>query len=314
MFASAGRAVARRFPSATTQLFAQPLVIRPALATRSFTVAQRVLLPAKAASGAKKSTKTTTASKKKKTAAKPKAAKKPKAVKKLKELTPEQVARAERSKERKEILKARVQRRAANELALLKQEPKALPQQAWPIYITEQYKKQGDVPNLPEFTKELAASYKNLSSSELETLKATAEENKATNEANYKAWVHTHPPEAIWLANKVRRRIQRDTGKTVRTINDERLPKPLLSPYNRFIQDRCGDRRGNSTATDHFRTVTAQWKTLSEEEKRPYYEEYEQDKKQLGDQAERLLEKVKELEKGIRETAREAAKAAKVAK
>ncbi|KAF7536614.1 hypothetical protein G7Z17_g13015 [Cylindrodendrum hubeiense] len=148
-------------------------------------------------------------------------------------------------------------------------DPPALPETAWVVYITQQVKP-GEQ-DLTSRMKEISASFKKLYSYEREPLEATAKANRAINEEKYKAWVETHSPERIYLANQARRRLARKTDKNVRTIRDERLPKSAGGAYNAFIKSRFAS--GGSTGGSLVDTVKAlgqEWNALSDAEKRSY--------------------------------------------
>ena len=78
-----------------------------------------------------------------------------------------------------------------------------------------------------------------------------AERNEARL-AEYNAWVKSHTPEEIRLANNARKQLRRklaDKGKKApaltRLIEDDRLPKRPISPYTIFFAERQATGHGS---------------------------------------------------------------------
>jgi hypothetical protein len=110
-----------------------------------------------------------------------------------------------------------------------------------------------------------------------------ANQNKATNEAAYKAWVLSHTPEQIRLANNARRALRKlytkrkeDGFKTkaktpagTEPLKDERIPKHAPSSSALFVKARLasGDMAGIAS-TESLKLIGAEWKALSASEKK----------------------------------------------
>jgi hypothetical protein len=101
-------------------------------------------------------------------------------------------------------------------------------------------------------------------------LQQIANDNKLTNNANYKAWVASHPPETILAANIARARLVRKyKSKPLRKITDDRLPKRPATPYALFIRSRwaSGDLQYDKIS-GVFSSLAAEWKVMTESEKK----------------------------------------------
>ncbi|KAL0938920.1 HMG box protein [Colletotrichum truncatum] len=260
MLTAIGRAAAQRLllRAAPLAIPRSQLVVR--VACRAFSTTQWARLPAKATSSTT-TTKKAAAPKKKVVAKKPKAkkaVKKPAAKKRVKkELTPEE--------------KLKLDVRAWKKAALLT-EPKLLPATAWTVYSSQQNKSQSWNVPLANRMKQISEDFKNLSSYEAQRLQQTAEENKLTNNAAYKAWVESHTPQEVADANRARARLRSARGKDVpRAIRDERQPKRPQSAYTIFTAARWanGDFAGQR-ANDVSRRLADEWKNLPQSEKATY--------------------------------------------
>lgn len=164
-------------------MVSQALVLRPAIATRAFTISHEALQPkaktstdtattkkpaAKKTEGAaKKSTKAKKSSSdgeapKKRAKKVSNKAKKPKAVKK--ELTPEE---KEAAKERAKVKKDRARLRELKKIALLDQEPRVVKESPWTRHVQEVIKSEGGG-DFKTLILKAQESYKNLTTPEFE--------------------------------------------------------------------------------------------------------------------------------------------------
>ncbi|KAH9870470.1 hypothetical protein IAQ61_005945 [Plenodomus lingam] len=226
---------------------------------------------AKSAAAAKKKKTTTTKTRKaaaKKPAAKKKkkvAAKKPAAKKRVKkELTPEQKLKVEVAHLRKVALREPVT-------------PSSL--SAFNLYVAQNSHKAQDLPTAQERLTAVAKSFKDLSPAELEHYNHLAAERTAAKRAEYKAWVESHTPDQIRLANNARRLLRkklvnkRKSGHPARTekLIDERVPKSPASAYIHFVTERftSGDFKG-IPVTEAAKLAANEWKALSAGEKQKY--------------------------------------------
>ncbi|KPM39494.1 hypothetical protein AK830_g7076 [Neonectria ditissima] len=339
MLTSIGRAAARRITTTTprlssassSQLLYQNVTCQT-VALRAFSVSAWARLPASKATP-KKTTKaaapkaaTTKITKKTVTTeVKPKAktakAKKPKAKKKVKAKKPKADGPKKRKLRTTKPLTPEEQDkydiRELKKWSLLAKRPN-LPATPWILYSSHNVQS-GEL-DLGHRVREIAASFKNLSSREMETLEATAQANRLTNEANYKAWVESYPVERIYLANKARRRLARKLGQVVRVIRDDRLPSFPGHAYANFVKGRFHGTAGNASMLETMKVVGSEWKSLSDAEKQPYEDEiaadvarYKIEIKEIRAKADALVEEVK-AEEAAKEAEMRAVRAAKAAK
>lgn len=206
--------------------------------------------------------KTTTTAKKPKAAAtktavkKKKAAPKPKAKKVKKELTPEE-------KLKKEIRELKIK-------ALLKGQPKGLPDGSWTVFTAANI-----VAGTPvtQQVVELAKAFRSLSEAEKQSLTETAAENRLLNDAAFKAWVASHTANEIHEANNARRLLRRKQGKQVTRnyiIHDERQPKRPTSPYAHFIKARWASGEFTGRPTEMAKQMAEEFKNLEPAARKVY--------------------------------------------
>ncbi|KAH8736816.1 hypothetical protein BGZ61DRAFT_470333 [Ilyonectria robusta] len=316
MLTSIGRAAARRITtttrlSASSQLLSHNVaaVTCPAVAARAFTVSAWTRLPASKTPPKKKTkaaaTKKATAKKTATTKAKPKAVK-PKAVKPK----PKPKPKAKVGPKSKVITPEEQEKLDIRELkrwALLNKIT-GLPETPWLVYITQEMKP-GEKDLVGKMS-QISAAFKNLYSYEREPLETKANSNRATNEVNHKAWVESHPPARIYLANQARRRLSRKMDKKIRLIHDERLPKSNGSAYNAFVKSRfaSGGHTAGSPLGDSIKAFGQEWTALSDAEKRPFEAQAAKEAAKYAAQIEEIRAEAKELQKEAKAAA--AAKAA----
>ncbi|KAI0972538.1 hypothetical protein F4678DRAFT_428389 [Xylaria arbuscula] len=216
---------------------------------------------------AKKSTATTKA--KAKSKAKPKA--KPKAKSKAKPKPKPTPAKRTVSPERKALLERRALKHAA-----LFAEPKSHATQPWPLFVAEktQGSKDGTV---AQRMASLSLEYKALPSSEIQRLRSKAQQTKATDEVNYKAWIESHTPQEIYDANNARKSLKKKYNVpkgTVKILRDERVPKRPATAYSLFTKARwaSGDysSAGPAFIRDTAQSIAQEWKNLTPAERKPY--------------------------------------------
>ncbi|KAK2020142.1 HMG box protein [Colletotrichum eremochloae] len=233
-----------------------------------FSTSQWARMPAKASSTATKTKKSTeakggAATKKKvtaknktkeKAATEPKEKKKPGPTKRVKVLTPEE-------KEKLDVRKWK-------KLALLP-DPKRLPTNKWMVYVVEATKGADSAADLLKRAKESGESFRNLSSYELQRLQEKADENKLINNANYKAWVESHTPQAVAQANLARLHLRKARGRAVPApIRDDRQPTRPPNAYMLFVKSRwaSGD-FADLPLLEASSRIGEEWKGLSESRK-----------------------------------------------
>ncbi|KAI1281033.1 hypothetical protein F5Y07DRAFT_316809 [Xylaria sp. FL0933] len=206
----------------------------------------------------------------KKSTAKPKAKAKAKAKPKPKPKPKQRATRAKKpvSEERKGILERQALRRAA-----LFEEPKTQATTPWPLFIAEQT--QGRKGIVTDKIAELSREYKALPSSELQRLKSKAEQAKASNEVNYKAWLESHSPQEIYEANLARKNLKRKYNipkGPVKILLDHRLPKRPSTAYALFTKARwaSGDYSGENGLASKALAIAQEWKKLTPAERKPF--------------------------------------------
>ncbi|KAK2682801.1 High mobility group box domain [Fusarium oxysporum f. sp. vasinfectum] len=247
MLTSVGRAAVRRVqttrlsasaPSAA-QLLCRQSIIKTALPIRSFTVSAWSPSPA---SGDKKAAKKTTTT----TTKKPKKAKK--------EVDPEKAKKLEIRELKKWALR--------DKLAML-------PATTWVLFTSENKGSLTGTGGITQQMSELSEKFRQLTESELQDLSRRAVANRQKNLATYKAWVETHEPARIHLANKTRRRLAFLTGKPVKQISDERLPQRPTGSYSLYLVDNW-DKSHAETNQAKFKEIGESWKDVNPTEKALY--------------------------------------------
>ncbi|EOO02076.1 putative hmg box protein [Phaeoacremonium minimum UCRPA7] len=237
------------------------------LSSRGFATKGR---PTKKAGAKKTTAKKAAPKKKKKAVAKPK----PKKVRKV--VTPEE--------------KKRLEARELKKIALFT-EPTRLPENAWMVHTVQGLKGQKvGTEGLGNTMRGLSETFKALSASQLENYKEIAEKNKLTNNAEYKAWVESHTPEAIHDANKARQRLKRVFKQPIKGfIQDDRQPKRAVSAYSLFTKSRWASGSWPGQKAPEVAVILArEWKSLGDAERQTYVdlakadaERYEKDYKNI---------------------------------
>ncbi|KAJ4367499.1 hypothetical protein N0V83_007082 [Neocucurbitaria cava] len=217
----------------------------------------------KRASPAKKTKKTTKTTKTQKKAVAKKAAPK-KRVKKAP--TPEQKEKAAITELRKKALKEPVSKR---------------PLSGAIVYIGElTSRKGGSVEAGRQRLADAAKQWKTLTPAEVEHYNHLAIERNATRQAEYKAWITSHTPEQIRVANRARLLLRKKLVGTAKgkkgpahtaKLHDDRHVKQAGNAYVKFFTERhaSGDLKGIS-ATDAAKLIGNEWKALSAGEKKKY--------------------------------------------
>ncbi|XDG06544.1 hypothetical protein ABKA04_006159 [Annulohypoxylon sp. FPYF3050] len=278
-FATAGKPKTKS--SATTKSAAKPAATKGRTKTTTKAKATAATKTTKAAASKSKSTKSrTTVKAKSKSKAKAKA-KKPKARK-----------RQPLSPEKKIILERRELKKAA--LFVVQ---KRLPDSPWTVFVSESTKGTTGGPDLLSARMgSLSQEYKTLPASRIQRLQATADQNKSTNAADYKAWVERHSPQQIRAANIARRALKKKHNyppkSGVKLIVDERLPKQPTTPFTLFTKARwaSGD-LANKTVAESSKLLGAEWKNLSEAERSPYEELFKASSAQYAKEVEEVFQR-----------------------
>ncbi|KAI0140985.1 hypothetical protein F4776DRAFT_613511 [Hypoxylon sp. NC0597] len=154
-------------------------------------------------------------------------------------------------------------------------EPKPLPDTPWKLFVVEQTKNKGGNPaDLRSKMMQLAQDFRALPASEQQRLANTAEQNKVSNAAAYKAWVESHTPVEINSAIKARQQLKRKYNipkSALKTIHDERLPKKPVNAFSLFTKARwaSGD-FSNASIIEASKQIGSEWKALADTERHAY--------------------------------------------
>ncbi|KAI8683986.1 HMG box domain-containing protein [Fusarium keratoplasticum] len=263
MFTAVGRATARRIqapsahPAAAAQLLLRQAPATSALPIRAFSASAPAHLPA---ASDKKS---------KATAKKPAAKKKPAAT--TKKAAP--VAKKTNGRPKKEVDPEENKKAEIRQLKkwALRDTPAALPHTKWAQFVADNKDVLKGSSGLGPHMAGLSSKFHSLSAAEISNLENIAAANREKNAANLKAWIRTHEPARIHIANQARRRLTKLTDKNYRVFEDDRLPKRPLSSYTNFTVENW-PRLGGSDAIDGSKNISEAWKALSPSEKAVYEE------------------------------------------
>ncbi|KAH7274470.1 hypothetical protein MRS44_001180 [Fusarium solani] len=263
MFTAVGRATARRIqapsahPAAAAQLLLRQAPAASALPIRAFSASAPAHLPA---ASDKKS---------KATAKKPAAKKKPAATtKKAAPVAKKTTGRPKKEVDPEEIKKAEI--RQLKKWAL-RDTPATLPHTKWAQFVADNKDVLKGSAGLGPHMAGLSSKFQSLSAAEISNLENIAAANREKNAANLKAWIKTHEPARIHIANQARRRLTKITDKNYRVFEDDRLPKRPLSSYTNFTVENW-PRLGGSDAIDGSKNISEAWRALSPSEKAVYEE------------------------------------------
>ncbi|KAH8675830.1 hypothetical protein BX600DRAFT_453653 [Xylariales sp. PMI_506] len=164
-----------------------------------------------------------------------------------------------------------VRKKELVEIALFT-EPKALPEQPWTTYLSEQLK--GSSGPVTAQISSVAQTFKQLSLSEAQKYQGRAEQNKQQNAAAYQSWVESYTPQQISDANRARNTLSTkfNLKKASRSIKDHRQPKKPTGAFAYFNKERWATGNfADRELADAARSISQEWKALSEAEKEPYF-------------------------------------------
>ncbi|KAF4988207.1 hypothetical protein FGRMN_9909 [Fusarium graminum] len=305
MLTSVGRAAARRVQTsrlaASTPTSAQLLCRNSATAftlpIRSFTVSAWSLSPV--ASDKKPAKKTTTkkatatTTKSKTSAAETKSTSKAKAKPKPK------VDAKKPKKPKKETDPEKIKKLEIKELKkwALNEKLTTLPASSWLLYTFEHRPSHLGAGGLVEQATAMAEKFRQLDESEVKELARRAAVNREKNTENFKAWVETHEPARIFLANKARRRLSFLTGKPFKLITDQRLPNRPIGGYAMFLGENYPNFT-NADAQEKFKDLAQAWKDISSAEKAQYEERAIEQSIKYKAETEKLEARAKAIQDG----------------
>lgn len=104
-----------------------------------------------------------------------------------------------------------------------------------------------------------------------------ANEKNVARQTELQAWIHSHTPDQIRIANNARALLRVKLARTLKSkkypahtgkLPDDRHVKPALSPYVLFSKERWGSGDFKSIKiTDATKLIANEWKSLSASEK-----------------------------------------------
>ncbi|KAF2003229.1 hypothetical protein P154DRAFT_100480 [Amniculicola lignicola CBS 123094] len=127
-----------------------------------------------------------------------------------------------------------------------------------------------------------AAKFKTLTPAEREHYNHVAAEATTARRAEYDAWVKSHTPDEIRIANLARASLRRKSKtasgrpfKHTQKIHDDRQVAGAAGPYATFTGERfaSGDMKGIA-AGDAVKLIAVEWKALGASEKKKYTDSY----------------------------------------
>ncbi|KAL8863098.1 MAG: hypothetical protein Q9178_000472 [Gyalolechia marmorata] len=140
--------------------------------------------------------------------------------------------------------------------------------------------------------KECSRIYRSFTPEQREHYNHIANQNKMTNDSSYREWILTYSPAEIDDANRARKALKsRLKSSSFPKLHDERLVTHPRTAYVNFTvqRHRSGDFAGMSF-TEAAKLIGAEWRALSESDKKPYVQEgvadcarYEQEVKAVYD-------------------------------
>ncbi|KAM0197946.1 hypothetical protein ACHAPA_001776 [Fusarium lateritium] len=308
MLTSVGRAAARRVQTSrlststptTTQLLCRKSAITPALPIRNFTVS--AWSPSPAASDKKPAKKTTTTTTKKAAATTTKSKPKPKSSAteiKTKAKAKPKAAVEKPKKPKKEVDPEKLKKLEIRDTKkwALNEKLATLPASSWLLYTFEHRGSHLGAGGLAQQATAMAEKFRQLDESEVQELTRRGAINREKNIENYKAWVETHEPARIFLANKARRRLAFLTGKPHKLITDERLPARPVGAYANFLRENYAT-FSNPNAQEKFKDLAQAWKDISKAEKDQYEERAAEQSIQYKAEIEKLEARAKAIQDG----------------
>ncbi|KAI9596056.1 hypothetical protein BDF19DRAFT_439499 [Syncephalis fuscata] len=144
----------------------------------------------------------------------------------------------------------------------------------WQVFLAEhfaQVKNQGVTIRIADEAKTSSAKWKALTDSERQAYKERATEESLKLQKNYEKWAASLTPEQLAALRRYQG-LQRKKGKQISVIKDPAKPKKPLSAFLIFL----GERRQALAATfdgnavEFAKSIGAEWRSLSEAEKKPY--------------------------------------------
>lgn len=129
-----------------------------------------------------------------------------------------------------------------------------------------------------------------------------------------KDWVLSYPVEEIIIANRARTQL-RGLKNVAPRIHDDRVPKAPALPLARYLKVNLQSMSGqtNEERMAQFKSAVASWNNLPEEQKKPFYDSYEQEKAAHNEAKAPLDQLVQQKQKELKDAAK-AAKAPKASK
>ncbi|KAK3311277.1 uncharacterized protein B0T15DRAFT_68508 [Chaetomium strumarium] len=170
--------------------------------------------------------------------------------------------------------KTKLEIRDLKKKALVREQPKGLPDKPWSVFTAQRLRAAGRMEGLEVMMPQISVDFKALPSDEVEKLNAIAQQNKVANQVKFQNWIDSHTPQEIRAANLARLQLRRKHGITkYRSIPDARYPKQNLTPFVAFVKSRFPSMADDpSHAKDKLMKIAVEWKGLSAEERKPFHE------------------------------------------
>ncbi|KAL8884337.1 MAG: hypothetical protein Q9215_007588 [Flavoplaca cf. flavocitrina] len=158
--------------------------------------------------------------------------------------------------------------------------PKRVPDAAFSVLLAEKQQELRTFDSSGSVAKECSKLYRSFTNEQREHYNHIANQNKASYDTKYREWILSHSPLKILEANNARAALKkRSKGqRSWPKLHDERLVTRQRGPYIKFSiqRHRSGDFAGIPLG-EAGKLIAAEWRELSEDEKKPFFQEAEQD-------------------------------------
>ncbi|KAL8687322.1 MAG: hypothetical protein Q9218_006469 [Villophora microphyllina] len=189
--------------------------------------------------------------------------------------------------------------------------PKKLPYTAFQLVMSE-VQKAAKTAVVGEGARDASAKYRAFSPEEREHYNHTANQNKATNAAEFRKWIESYTPSQINLANNARMALRkRDGAKTWPKLQDERLVTTAKRNFILFYTERykSGDFKG-IPVQEAAKVIGGEWRALDAAEKRLYSQQAEEETARYDQEVKAVYNRDVNHRKGTDVKPKEAAAAA----
>ncbi|KAL8645957.1 MAG: hypothetical protein Q9226_007065 [Calogaya cf. arnoldii] len=194
-------------------------------------------------------------------------------------------AKAKPAKKQKKVLKPEEKERLKERLVINELKAKALspPKRSSPTAFSALLaEKQREVKSMDltgSIAKDCSKQYHAFTAEQREHYNHIANQNKASDNSKYQEWILTYSPAEILEANNARIALRkRKVPGSWKKLRDERLVRRPRTSFMAFRMDRhrSGDFTGVN-AIEAGKRIGAEWRELSDSDKKPFVEETEKD-------------------------------------